>query len=49
MQDSIGVFRWSNRANLGSLLSLRAFLNKELTIVTVDYPFSLNLVMMEGR
>ena len=31
-KDSVGVLRWSNRANQGSLLSLRAFLNKDLTI-----------------
>ena len=48
-RDSIGVFRWSNRADHGSLLSLRAFLNKELTIFKVEYPFTLSLVMWGGR
>ena len=42
-KDSVGVLHWSNRANHGSLLSLRAFLNKDLTISTVDSAFPLDL------
>ena len=42
-RNSVGVLRWSNRANHGSLLSLRAFLNKDLTIFTADSAFSLDL------
>ena len=42
-RNSVGVLHWSNRANHGSLLSLRAFLNKDLTIFTADSAFSLDL------
>ena len=42
-RDSVGVLCWSNRANHGSLLSLRAFLNKDLTIFTADSALPLGL------
>ena len=42
-RDSVGVLRWSNRANHGSLLSLRAFRNKDLTTFTADSAFPLDL------
>lgn len=44
-RDSIGVFCWCNRAYHWSLLSLRAFLNKDWTIFTADSPFPSSLVM----
>ena len=42
-RDCVGVLRWFDRANYGSLLSLRGFLNKDLKIFTADSAFPLDL------
>ena len=40
-RNSVSVLCWSNRANHRSLLSLRDFLNKDLTIFTADPDFGM--------